>query len=426
MTPLREHRGGLRRAILLVAVTAAVTVAAGCASSDAGTVSSTPSSSAAATTRPRPASLPPSTETATTSTTQVVVRPTPEIGPAVVELDQPVDLAVRAGDDSLYLVERVGRVIAWRDGVSRTVLDIGDATVPEGEQGLLGLAFSPDGERAWINYTDTDGDTVIAEYPVSSDGVFDASRRSIVLTIDQPYPNHNGGDLAVGPDGYLYVGMGDGGSANDPDRRALDVGELLGKVLRIDATPTNDQPYAVPDDNPFASDDSARPEVWLRGVRNPWRFTFDSLTGDLWIADVGQGEVEEVDALPADDDGLNAGRGVSLGWSAFEGDRRFNDDQPEDGHVAPLYVYTHDDGRCSISGGSVYRGSAIAGLDGWYLFGDWCSGEVWALEIERDGSFTAGELIDVGSVPGVVNIVAGPDGELWALSTEGGVFPIVG
>lgn len=351
--------------------------------------------------------------------------PTPTIGDAVGEFDQPVDVAVRPGDDALFVVERTGRVVAWRDGAMVTVLDIADQTVGEGEQGLLGLAFSTDGDRAWVNYTDLEGDTVIAEYPVAPDGSLDEADARTLLTVDQPHPNHNGGDLVVGPDGHLYIGMGDGGSADDPDRVALDPSSLLGKILRIDPTPNGDAPYSIPSDNPFTDVADARAEVWAVGVRNPWRFGFDADTGDLWIADVGQGDVEEIDALPANE-GRDAGRGVSLGWSAYEGDRRFNDDQPADGHVAPLYVYSHDDGRCSVSGGTVYRGSAIDGLDGWYVFGDWCTGEVWALEVLRSSaSISAGRVIDVGQVPQLVNVVAGPDGELWALSLDGSVHPIV-
>lgn len=360
-----------------------------------------------------------------TTTVAPVADPAPTIGGAVIEFDQPVDMAVRSGDDALFIVERAGRVVAWRDDETTTVLDIADRTVAEGERGLLGLAFSPDGDRAWVNYTDMDGDTVIAEYPVASDGDFDDARARTVLTIDQPHPNHNGGDLAVGPDGLLYIGMGDGGSADDPDRVALDPSELLGKILRIDPTPNGTAAYSIPGDNPFVGVDDARAEVWAIGVRNPWRFDFDAATGDLWIADVGQGDVEEIDALPAVD-GRDAGRGVSLGWSAYEGDRRFNEDQSADGHLAPLYVYTHDDGRCSVSGGTVYRGSSVRGLDGWYVFGDWCTGEVWALEALRSpGRIDAGRKIDVGNVPQVVNVVAGHDGELWALSLDGGVHPIV-
>lgn len=364
--------------------------------------------------------------TAAPGTEPTAVLPTPRVGEAAAAFEQPVDLAVRPDDTALYVVERVGRVTAWRDGDTVTVLDVTELTEATGERGLLGLAFSADGDLAWINHTDLDGDTVIAEYGVADDGRFDASTRRTVLTIDQPHPNHNGGDLVLGPDGHLYIGTGDGGSADDPDRVALDTGNLLGKILRIDPAPRGDSAYTVPDDNPFVDAPGSRPEVWTIGVRNPWRFSFDSETGDLWIADVGQGAVEEIDVLSADADGAAAGRGASLGWSAFEGDQRTNEDQPADGHTAPFFVYTHDAGRCSVSGGVVARGSSVPGLDGWYLFGDWCTGEVWAIEVQRtDSGARPGRLVDVGTVPQVVNVVAGHDGDVWALSLEGGLYPIV-
>jgi hypothetical protein len=356
------------------------------------------------------------------------VRPEVAVGDAVLTLTEPVDIAIRPGDERLYVVERPGRVtVVEGTSVGATVVDISDQTRNGGEQGLLGLAFSPDGARAYLNFTDVEGDTVIAEFTVDADGTFDPDSQREVLTVPQPFPNHNGGDLAFGPDDLLYIGTGDGGAADDPNRVALDTGDLLGKMLRIDPTPDGDQPYTVPDGNPFVGVDGARPEIWSIGVRNPWRFSFDSATGDLWIADVGQNRWEEVNRLPAVD-GIDAGRGVSLGWSAYEGDERFNDDQPDIDpagapHRGPLHVYEHGDDGCSISGGEVYRGSGIAGLDGWYVFGDFCSGKVWALEVLSDG--TAGEVREIGNVPSLVAVVAGADGELWALSLAGGIHPVI-
>jgi glucose/arabinose dehydrogenase len=364
------------------------------------------------------------------------VRPQVGVGDAALTLEEPVDIAVRSGDDRLYVVERPGRITridddtlddTLDDTVIDVVLDISDQTENGGEQGLLGLAFSPDGAQAYVNFTDNDGDTVIAEFAVADDGTFAADSQREVLTIAQPFPNHNGGDLAFGPDGMLYIGTGDGGAADDPNRASLDLGDLLGKVLRIDPAPDGDQGYTVPGDNPFVGVDGARPEIWSIGVRNPWRFSFDPVTGDLWIADVGQNVWEEITRLPAVD-GVDAGRGVSLGWSAFEGDQRFNDDQPDtdpagNPHLGPLHVYEHGDDGCSISGGEVYRGDTIAGLDGWYVFGDFCSGKVWALELLVDG--TAGEVREIGNVPQLVAVVAAPDGELWVLSLGGGIHPVV-
>lgn len=340
-----------------------------------------------------------------------------QVGP---NFEQPVDIAVRANDTTAYVVERVGRITPLRDGeAGDPVLDITDLTEGEGERGLLGLAFTPDGATAYVNHTDNDGDTVIAEYAVAADGTFDESSRRVLLTIEQPYANHNGGGVVIGPDGMLYIGMGDGGAADDPERYSLNVTSLLGKMLRIDPTPSGDQPYTVPADNPFVGVEGARPEIWSVGLRNPWRFSFDSETGDLWIADVGQNELEEINAAWAGD---GAGRGLNFGWSAFEGTRRFNEDQPADGATPPVFEYEHGDRGCSVSGGARYRGSEIPALVGWYVFGDYCSGELTALQV--DGRSVVRSLL-VGEQAQNVAITVGPDGELWAVSIGGQVARIV-
>ena len=331
--------------------------------------------------------------------------------PFVSDLASPVDLAWRAGDDNLYVVLQGGSIVPLRDGVAGApVLDISGSITSGGEQGLLGLAFHPTKPLAYVNYTNGDGDTVIAEYAVASDGTFDPASARKLLTIDQPYRNHNGGNVQFGPDGLLYIGMGDGGSANDPERRALNVSVLLGKILRIDPTPDGDQPYTIPADNPFVGVDGARPEVWSVGVRNPWRFTFDSATGDLWIGDVGQGEWEEIDLARAVDGG---GRGLNFGWSAFEGTHRFNSDQAEDGVTMPIFEYQHGEAGCSVSGGDVYHGGDVPSLVGWYVFSDYCSGIVTALQ-QTDGALT-GRVV-LGTVSGVSAIRTGPDGQLYVLS----------
>lgn len=331
-------------------------------------------------------------------------------------LDAPVDLAVRPGDDTLYVVQQSGTVVPVRDStVGAPVLDVTDRIAYGGEQGLLGLAFHPTQPLAYVNYTAADGTTTVAEYAVGDDGDLDETTARTVIEIEQPFPNHNGGGVVFGPDGLLYIGTGDGGAANDPDRRALDPADLLGKLLRIDPVSTGSSPYGLPADNPFgdsgASNGAGRPEVWSTGLRNPWRFSFDPTNGDLWIADVGQNLWEEVNHAPAADGG---GRGVNFGWSAWEGNHRFNDDQSPDGATAPVFEYAHGDDGCSVSGGAVYRGSAIPALQGWYVFADFCSGKVWALRGD--------ERLELGNVPGAAAVLRGADGELYVLGYLGGAL----
>jgi len=367
----------------------------------------------------------PATEpTATVAPTAPATPPAPAGGrprialQEVARFDQPLDLAWRAGDPAAYVVEQGGRVRPLRDGVAgEPVLDVTDLTDAAGEQGLLGLAFSPDGTRGYVHHTDLDGDTDIVEYAVDADGTFDPASRRVLLEIDQPFSNHNGGNLMIGPDGLLYVGMGDGGSQRDPDRRALDASDLLGKILRIDPTPSGGLPYTVPPDNPFTSVAGARPEIWSVGVRNPWRMSFDPVTGDMWFGDVGQGDLEEIDVAWAAG-GRDAGRGLNFGWSAFEGTQRFNDDQSPDGATPPIHEYVHGDAGCSVSGGAVYRGTAVPGLAGWYVYGDYCSGALTGLRVVDR---VLVDVVALGELGSVGAIRAGPDGELYAISLDGAV-----
>lgn len=366
--------------------------------------SSTPSGSSAATT---------STITAPAADPSVRLEP---LG----DFEQPVDLAWRAGDERLFVVERIGRVIAATDaGIGPVVLDMRELTVADGERGLLGLAFSADGALAYVNHTDTDGTTVIAEYAVDAEGMFDPTSRRVVLEIEQPYANHNGGSILVGPDAMLWIGTGDGGGGGDPDRLALDMSSLHGKILRIDPAPNGDAPYTIPPDNPVWDAPSARPEIWAVGVRNPWRMAFDRLTGDLWFGDVGQSTVEEIDVAWADE---GRGRGANWGWSAMEGTRVLNTDQSAEGATPPVHEYEHTDGRCSVTGGDVYRGRSIPDLVGWYLFGDYCSGEITGLRL--DDRAVEREL-PLASLPAVTALRSGPDGEMYALSLKGTVAELV-
>lgn len=328
--------------------------------------------------------------------------------------DQPVDIAARPGDGTLYVVEQPGRVLAVTDLSVETVLDITDLTDASSEQGLLGLAFHPTADTAYVDFTDLDGNTVVAEFTIdAAAGLFDRDSYREVLTVDQPYANHNGGKLAFGPDQFLYIGLGDGGSGGDPERNGLDLTTRLGKILRIDPTSANGEPFTVPDDNPFVDDGSADPTIWSYGLRNPWRFSFDAETGDLWIADVGQGDIEEIDHAPATGR-RDAARGVNFGWSAFEGNEPFNPDQSADDAMAPIYTYDHSVGRCSVSGGAVARGSAVPELAGWFVFGDYCTGEIWALDPAGDAA-----VVPIAELGGLAAITEGPDRDLFAISNAG-------
>ena len=299
------------------------------------------------------------------------------------------------------------------------MLDITDLTEAAGEQGLLGLDFHPAGDRAYVNYIDGNGDTVIAEFAVGADGTFDRDSERVLMNVDQPYANHNGGDLAFGPDGMLYIGLGDGGSGGDPERRALDVGTLLGKISRIDPTPSGDQPYTVPPDNPFVGTAGALGEIWSIGLRNPWKFTFDPITHDLWIADVGQNQFEEIDFVAAPTDGSVAGRGVSFGWSAFEGDDALQRRPARRGtrgagaHLQPRPTAV----RSAAVHRTVVRRSPTCGA----------ATSTATTARARSGCSTspAARNLQLGTVDDVTAVVAGPDQELYVLSAGGSVNRIV-
>ena len=424
-----------RQAIALVA--ASTLVIAACAGDDdstgpstsnpadtVATADTTPGTLASATSTPRSTTTSvPSTAAAATTTVAPLTSPEPAV--ALTEIgtfDAPVDLAWRAGDDALYVVEQGGTIERVGDSATTTVLDISDLTEAQGERGLLGLAFAPEGDVAYINYTDNAGTTTITEHAVAADGTFaTADEARTVLIVPQPYPNHNGGDLSFGPDGMLYIGMGDGGSSGDPERRATNPAELLGKMLRIDPTPSGGQPYTVPPDNPFVDVPGAAPEVWASGLRNPWRFSFDRVTGDLWIADVGQNAFEEIDVAAAND-GVDAGKGESFGWSALEGHTPFNDDVSIEDPVPPFFTYENPAVGCSVSGGVRVRGQAVPNLIGWYVYGDFCAGRIWAVEVIDDGAVkVAGRNVELGQLPAVTAVVDGPDAEVYVLSQQGPV-----
>jgi glucose/arabinose dehydrogenase len=333
----------------------------------------------------------------------------------VATLDQPVAMAVRPGERTLYVVEQVGRVRAIRGGRldPAPVLDISSKVTAGGEQGLLGLAFSPDGRYLYLHYTDRSGDHQVSELTMRGQRADPGSERS-VLQIDDPFGNHNGGQLAFGPDRRLYLAFGDGGGGGDPEGNGQSLESLLGKILRIDPRPGGGRPYRVPSDNPFVDREGARPEIWAYGLRNPWRFSFDAATGDLWIGDVGQNAYEEVDFEPAGSGGRN------YGWNRREGLHAYNGGDRPSGAVDPVIEYGRDGGACTVIGGFVYRGQRIAGLRGAYLYGDYCAGWVRAART-RDGNIL--EQRDLGlEVPGLSSFGVDTTGELYALSLGGELY----
>ncbi len=306
-----------------------------------------------------------------------------------------VALAERPGDPHLYGIAQQGQVVRFdppkpadvRDGQLddvelEVVLDIGDQVGAAGEEGLIGLAFDATGEHAYVHYSRAaDFHSVVSEFAVGPDGVFDPASERELFVVEQFAQAHNGGQLLFGPDGYLYLSFGDGSAVADTARMALDYSSPLGKILRIDPRASGEQPYTVPADNPAVEFNGADPRIWARGLRNPYSFSFDALTGDMWIADVGQGGWEEINFAPATN-GRDAGRNLNFGWSAFEGPDRFNADQSPADHTQPVLAYSHEDTEScdAIIDGLMVRGSTVPALEGWYVHGNWCSGEVWAYD----------------------------------------------
>jgi glucose/arabinose dehydrogenase len=339
------------------------------------------------------------------------------------DFDQPTYVTQPSGDDrDLFLVEKTGRIHVVSAGklVSTPFLDLSDQVSTGSEQGLLSLAFAPDYRKSgllYVDYTDTAGDTRVVEYRRSSSDPLLADPQSAreVLVIDQPYSNHNGGLVVFGPDDLLYVGLGDGGSANDPERRGQDLSTLLGKILRIDPRPSGGRPYSIPDSNPYVGRSGARPEIYSYGLRNPWRFSFDSLTRALAIGDVGQVQFEEVDLVARGD-----GRGANFGWSAYEGFARFNDDQRAPNAVAPVLVYTHEVG-CSITGGYVVRDRSLPTLYGRYLYGDYCAGQLRSFPARSGGRADDDRALGL-EVPQLSSFGEDNAGHVYATSLEGPVY----
>ena len=336
-----------------------------------------------------------------------------------------------AGDGSgrLFIVEQGGLIKIWQDGavLDTPFLDVSELISQEArsadytERGLLGLAFHPDfaaNGQFFINYTERQNHgTVVARYTVSADDPNRADPASEVqlLYVPQPYGNHNGGHMVFGPDGYLYISLGDGGSGGDPQGNGQNLGTLLGTLLRIDVNVEDG--YAIPPDNPFVGNDAARPEIWAWGLRNAWRFSFDRETGDLYIADVGQYSWEEVSFQPAGSPG-----GENYGWNAYEGTHEFSGNPPASDVVMPILEYGHSNGRCSITGGYVYRGADVPGLQGVYFYGDWCTGTIWTAWQGEDGVWQSQVSLESGRR--ISSFGEDEDGELYVVDHGGALLKI--
>lgn len=337
-------------------------------------------------------------------------------------LDMPLHLTAPAGDRRLFIVEQDGRIRIVTNGalLARPFLDISSKIRSGGEQGLLSLAFHPryaQNGLFYVNYTDRNGDTQVERYKVSSDAdVADPASAHQILFVKQPYANHNGGHILFGPDGMLYVGMGDGGSGGDPHRNGQDRGALLGKLLRIDVD--QGDPYANPPDNPFVQERGSRPEIWAYGLRNPWRMAFDWETRLLYIADVGQNRWEEVNVQPA------AAAGVNYGWNRMEGAHCYG--LPvctRGGLVEPVIEYNHDDG-CSITGGVVYRGKRLPFVAGHYFYSDYCTGFLRSFTYEN-GVVTGRHTWKVDGLGSVLSFGEDGAGEVYILSSNGSVYRLI-
>ena len=397
------------------------------------TVSPTPAPTAA------PSSAPPGSSEAPAASASRTAVPIADDPPSLAlevvadGLAAPISLTTTP-DGYLLVNEQAGRVVAIHlDSGQRSVaLDINDRVLAGGEQGLLGLVVHPEWQganlRAFVHYTDRDGNTVLSEFLVTDFALpprFDAGTERVLLRVAQPFSNHNGGQLAFGPDGYLWFGLGDGGSGGDPQGNGQNPSALLGKILRldVDADATGERQYAIPEDNPFADGANGAPEVFLYGLRNPWRFSFDRETGHLWIADVGQNALEEVSRVDPEADA-----GANLGWNRMEASACYAPGCSSEGLLLPVAEYGRDQG-CSVTGGHVYRGTAIEGLAGWYLFSD-CTGLLFGvrsdLPVTPAGQRAAAPRVLLETGANVTSFAEDADGELYlADHASGSIYRIV-
>jgi glucose/arabinose dehydrogenase len=362
------------------------------------------------------------TQLATTTTAATGVKLAPI---ADADFGEPV-YVTQPPDNStdLYVVDRTGKVDIVRDGKELPIpfLDISPKVSTDVEQGFLSIAFPPNYQSSglfYAYYTGQDGNENVVELKRSADNpdVADPSSEREVLKMADYAANHNGGLLLFGTDGHMYIGTGDGGGAGDPERNGQNLGSLLGKILRIDPAQSGNEPYTVPADNPFAGRAGARPEIYSYGMRNPWRFSFDSATNALYIGDVGQDKWEEVDAVPSGN-----GAGANFGWSAFEGDTPFNSDQSAPGAIKPVLVYSHDEG-CSINGGYVVHDPALPSLAGRYLYSDFCSGDIRSFKLE--GTNAVGDRTTGLQAQSPTSFGTDNAGHIYVTSLNGPVFQIV-
>ncbi len=426
---MAQHRRFLHRWIVAVAIVALVAGACGASSNDNSDGAADLGVTITEPVQPDPTEVPSTTSTPLSAEEPVWSSQELQLV-EIAQVDKPLALVGRSGTGDLYVGEKGGRVrqitrtttknrpdrFALRNGA---VLDISDEVSNDNEQGLLDIVFSSDGRHLFVSFTDKAGNNVIDRYTMDRDNVA-AGTRIELLRLEQPFTNHNGGGLAFGPDGFLYIGIGDGGRSGDPLGSGQDPSTLLGSILRIDPDgASGDLKYSIPDGNPYV-DGGGAAEVWLHGVRNPWRFSFDSANGDLWVADVGQNRFEEVNLLRA---AAGGGFGENLGWNQMEGFEPYEGGSEPEDHTRPILAYGHENDRCSVTGGAVYRGQLLPLFDGVYIFGDFCSGELFGAQTSPGGVIFRNLGLQLSR-----NVLSsfGTDenGEMYVLSLDGGVFQI--
>jgi glucose/arabinose dehydrogenase len=404
----------MRRLLITIAIVAVFALGAtACSSGDKKAATNarpaeSPPTSPAPTTTSSPSSVP---KTSTTASGPNLAAVNVGLTRVASGLSSPVDVAWRKGDARMYVAEQTGRVSIVDTNGQRVATPVLTLAVSHGnEQGLLGLTFSPDGTKLYVDYTDPSGDIHVIEYTMQGDRA--ASPRELLFQNHHQFPNHNGGEVMTGPDGMLYITIGDGGGGGDPNGNGQNLNTLLGKILRINPAPSGSAPYTIPADNPFAGQAGKRGEIWMYGLRNPWRFSFDRANRDVWMGDVGQNLYEEIDYAPARKSGIN------WGWNRREGKHTYKGSRPANAQD-PIIETTHADGNCAIIGGYVYRGNTIPGLNGVYLYSDNCKPTV--VGAVRDGNSISAQR-DLTNVPNITSFGEDPNGELYAVSRGGVIY----